>query len=55
MKEEEPGEELVRNTDNYLSKIIVTKSYIEAKSDLDAAYEDSKRIKICTFSKDRQT
>ncbi|XP_055398597.1 RING finger protein 17 isoform X11 [Bubalus kerabau] len=39
-------EELVRNTDNYLSKIIVTKSYIEAKkSDLDAAMKIARELK----------
>uniref|UniRef100_A0AAA9TAP5 RING finger protein 17 n=1 Tax=Bos taurus TaxID=9913 RepID=A0AAA9TAP5_BOVIN len=39
-------EELARNTDNYLSKIIVTKSYIEAKkSDLDAAMKIARELK----------
>ncbi|KAB0372706.1 hypothetical protein FD755_015459 [Muntiacus reevesi] len=39
-------EELVRNTDNYLSKIIVTKSCIEAKkNDLDAAMKIARELK----------
>uniref|UniRef100_A0A8C6CTX3 Ring finger protein 17 n=1 Tax=Moschus moschiferus TaxID=68415 RepID=A0A8C6CTX3_MOSMO len=39
-------EELVRNTDNYLSKIIVTKTYIEAKkNDLDAAMKIARELK----------